>query len=70
MPAALLGVAVLEAGWSHPVELLGCVYANMAVEAVGHHWGICGHWSLGPQPSVQVRLSHMCVFVRELVDKV
>lgn len=61
LPAALLRVAVLEAGWSYPVELLGCVYANMAVEAVGHHRGVRGHRSLGPQPSVQVRLSHLYV---------
>lgn len=26
----------------------------MAVEAAGHHRGLCGHWGLGTQPSVQV----------------
>lgn len=54
LSAALLRAAVLEAGWSHPVELLGCFYTNMAVEAVGHYWCFCGYWSLGSQPPVQV----------------
>lgn len=54
MPVAVLRVAVLEAGWSHPVELLGCVHSDMAVETVGHHRGLCGYWSVGTQPPVQV----------------
>ena len=54
MSAAVLRAAILEAGWSHPVELLGRVHPDMAVEAAGHYWGLCGHRSLGTQPPVQV----------------
>ena len=46
------------------MELLGCVHPHMAVEAVGDHWGFCGNWSVGPQPSVQVA-SHMMTFVAQ-----
>lgn len=54
LSTALLCAAVLEAGWTHSMELLGCLHPNMAVEAVGHYWGLCGHWSLGSQSPVQV----------------
>lgn len=46
------------------MELLGRVHPNMAVEAVGHHRGLCGHGSLGAQPPVQVdSLTHGCLWL-------
>lgn len=54
MPAAVFRVAVPEVGWSHPLELLGCIHPNMAVEAPGHHRGLSGHRGVGAQPPVQV----------------
>ena len=54
MSTAVLRAALPEAGWSHPVELLGRVHPHLAVEAAGYHRGLCGHRGLGTQPPVQV----------------
>lgn len=57
LPAALLCASLVEAGWSHSMELLGSFHPNMAVEVVSHYRCFCGHWGVGPQSPVQVESS-------------
>lgn len=54
LPAGVLTTVCIAAGWGHPVEFLGCLPANMAVEADGGGRCHCRHLHLVEKPPLQV----------------